>query len=491
MLASCLLATKRLMHRSPLFPLPMALASSPLPIVATRSAAAAHDAGVAGQTARRSLNIVLLAHAYPPFAASGALRPAKVVDALRARGHRVHVITSRVDSDRDDWRVREDGLEVRAVRSLPNPRYLYVHAKTLAARLVPRSAGAVTVPEATVPLEERTLPAWKRRLFSMLFLPDDQQGFVLSATVRALPRMRSADLLYTTGPVISTHIAGLLLKRLTGVPWVAEFRDLWTQDPDREYTRHLQSRASVAIERWLEYRILTDSDRVVAVSEGIRSRLSERVDADRRDSFVLARNGIPVLARERRARAGGPLRALHLGSFVGKRDPRLFLQAVASLRAGGIITPRDLQIDFVGECETFQDVPMRPYLEALGLADMVRIQRWVPHAVARELTENADLLLLFAQYQPDAVPNKLYEYLGSRVPILGFVDDRGENAWLLRQAGDHHVITEHDEQAAVERAILRALEERARGARPYGNESVLREWTTERQMAALLDALGC
>ena len=468
----------------------MALASSPLPTVAAPSAGAIHDAGSTISTSRRPLTILLLAHAYPPFPASGALRPAKVVAALRARGHRVHVVTSRVDSDVAGWRVREDGLDVRAVRSLPNPRFLYVHAKTLATRILPRSSRAPAM-QAPASLDERTLPTWKRHLFSMLLLPDDQQGFALSATLRALPLMRSVDLLYTTGPVISTHIAGLLLKRLTGVRWVAEFRDLWTQDPDREYTRHLQSRASVAIERWLEHRFLTESDRVVAVSEGIRRRLLERVDASRRDAFVLARNGIPALAHERRASTGAPLRALHLGSFVGKRDPRLFLQAVASLRIRGAITPSDLQIDFVGECETFQDIPMRPYLETLGLTDMVRIQRWVPHAVARELTENADLLLLFAQDQPDAVPNKLYEYLGSRVPILGFVDDGGENAWLLRQAGDHHVITEHDEQPAIERAILRALEERGRGARPYGNEAVLRELATERQMAVLLDALAC
>lgn len=442
---------------------------------------------------RRSHTVLLLAHAYPPYPASGALRPEKIVRALRNRGHSVVVVTSKLASDRGATRVREPGLEVLPVRFLPNPRHLYVSVKATAERMIRR--GGHPDPRATPPSNAvpESFATWKRYLLSFLLLPDDQQGFIPSAVVRALPIIirHGVDLLYTTGPVFSTHVAGLVLKRLTRVRWAAEFRDLWTQDPDRERMRHLQCQASVAIERWLERRFLLEADHVVAVSRGIMRHLMQRVNPAHHDRFILARNGITKLATHPTAPTSHQMRALYLGSLGMQRDPRPFLRAVAALRERGFLTRYQLTIDFVGNCDWYQDVPMRPFVASLGLSDVVRIRGWIPYQQGQQMVDEADLLLLFAQAQPDAVPNKLYEYLGTRRPILAFADDTGENAYLLRKAGGHHVITEHDGQPAIERAITAVIQDRANGTRPHGDDTVLREWTTEHQMAQLLDALGC
>ena len=56
------------------------------------------------------------------------------------------------------------------------------------------------------------------------------------------------------------------------------------------------------------------------------------------------------------------------------------------------------------------------------------------------------------------MPNKLYEYLGSRNPILAFADAQGETAKMLQQAGRHRLVTEHDGHAHTRIALTELLD---------------------------------
>jgi hypothetical protein len=100
---------------------------------------------------------------------------------------------------------------------------------------------------------------------------------------------------------------------------------------------------------------------------------------------------------------------------------------------------------------------------------------------------DSDLLLLLAQNQPLQVPNKLYEYLGARRPILAFVDEMGESASMLRRLGGHFVVDRKD-PAHVAEVVGRALS----GQRPdetAATESLLREWTSDVQFDLLQQRL--
>src|SRR3989442_1872940 len=49
---------------------------------------------------------------------------------------------------------------------------------------------------------------------------------------------RSPDAILTSGPPHCVHVLGHYLKRSTGLPWVADFRDPWISDgTDRKSTR--------------------------------------------------------------------------------------------------------------------------------------------------------------------------------------------------------------------------------------------------------------
>jgi hypothetical protein len=122
------------------------------------------------------------------------------------------------------------------------------------------------------------------------------------------------------------------------------------------------------------------------------------------------------------------------------------------------------------------------------LTAFVRIQDWLSHAAAWAIVDEADVLLLLAQEQPDQIPNKLYEYLGGRRRILAFADANGETARMLRLVGGHQVVTGND-GAEVERALEAVLALETPNDTAGTNEMLLKEWTTDVQMQHILTAI--
>lgn len=431
-------------------------------------------------------NVVLLAYHYPPSNEVGGLRAAKVARALRDAGHQVTVITARLPGEASDLRLEEEGLQVRAVVARRNPREFYAEWKQR--RNQPRqgtAAGAAADSNVTLGVPAK-VPGWKRFIFSLLWLPDDKQGFIPSAIQAARPLIRpGSSVIYTSAPPFSTHLAGWWLRRKTGAPWVAEFRDPWTDNPWKP--RHVRTSLSDVLERKLERRCLHSANLVVAVSEGIERVMRPKM-IGREDHLILVRNGIDQLSPpESRARPAGPYRIVHVGSFYHGRDPRPFLRGLAALRTTRSLTPDEMEVQLVGQCRWFDGVSIEQEVEALGLADLVRFQDWVPHAAAQQLVNSADLLLLLAQNQPDQVPNKLYEYLGVRRPILAFVDPEGESARMLEQIGGHFVLTDGDTDRA-EAALRRALNAETGNHRP-DSSGILESWTSARQFSQLVQAV--
>src|SRR5690606_25065351 len=116
----------------------------------------------------------------------------------------------------------------------------------------------------------------------------------------------------------------------------------------------------------------------------------------------------------------------------------------------------------------------------------------VPHDEAVRILAGADLLLLLVRGQPTQIPNKLYDYLAMRVPIIAYSDAEtaGETARMLNEAGGHLVISDQD--AAAQADALEALVARRMAERnvPVGDTAVLDRWRSERQMSQLLESLS-
>ncbi|MEZ4739908.1 MAG: glycosyltransferase [Flavobacteriales bacterium] len=119
-------------------------------------------------------------------------------------------------------------------------------------------------------LNEGGKRGWKEDLAlwirSNLFVPDARVWWV-KPSVRHLTdylKKHPVDAIITTGPPHSMHLIGLGLKRATGIPWIADLRDPWT---DIDYYGQLTLTAWADRKHHrLEREVLQAADKVVTVS---------------------------------------------------------------------------------------------------------------------------------------------------------------------------------------------------------------------------------
>jgi glycosyltransferase involved in cell wall biosynthesis len=332
-----------------------------------------------------------------------------------------------------------------------------------------------------------SVPRWKRLLFSLLWLPDDRQGFVWPAfrMARSLAASAPFDVVYTSAPPFSTHLVGWLLNATTGTRWIAEFRDPWLDGVPKPW--HVRSALSDAADRQLEQACLRRANDVVAVTYTAAEKIASKRAALGKSAPRIVLNGIDAGEPAARPRAERPIRAVHVGSLYHSRDPRMLLEGIASLHRAGQLPALGLRVEFVGDARWYGDLSVEGFAQSLGIGDIVSLRDSVPHAQVAQILAESDLLILLAQRQPAQVPNKLYEYLAQRKPILAFADDEGETASMLRRAGEHFVVTEMDSDKVTR--ILRGALGAATDPSWAPNDDQLAAWRTDRQMAALVSLL--
>ena len=431
-----------------------------------------------------SPTILLISQAFPPDAVVGALRAGNVARAFRDAGYRVLVVTAAMDGEPAGERDWMPGVVVKTVRL--GPRYrdrVTAFLRRWQPRRVqsegsstPGSAGGAITAAAAQPGALRSL------ILSLVWIPDDELRFVIPAYRAAKALLKGVDLVYTTAPSHSTNLVGLLVRRLHRVRWCAEFRDPWCYPHSSPVT------ALVArVNRWLERLCINAADYLVTVTEQTANLYRQRLGSSAA-KVILVRNGIPALHPRPIHRNGDPFRIVYTGSIYGGRDPRGFLAAVSMVAREYAAAGKPLSVDLFVSEPNVGDVPLDTYLARLRIDGIVRVRQWVPYTEMQRILAEADLLLLLAQRQPLQVPNKLYEYLGTGVPILAVADAEGETARMLHDVGGHYVV-ERDTADDIAAALRSALMAAGQPAAPIASRDLLEEWLTERQMQRLVAAV--
>ena len=74
----------------------------------------------------------------------------------------------------------------------------------------------------------------------------------------------------TSSPPVSVHLIGLLIKLLTGIKWIADFRDPWLNQYGNKRL-HVNCKLSLKIEKWMFKKVIEMSDTVLTNTETLRS----------------------------------------------------------------------------------------------------------------------------------------------------------------------------------------------------------------------------
>lgn len=375
------------------------------------------------------MKILIVSWYFPPVNTIGAVRTGKFARFLVERSHEIGVVAGR------DW-----GHPETMPLSVPLDRLVYARSIDVNApprRIAQLVKGLGNTSKAApgsdgVTASQEPGKASRLRPLNDLYMhatnfPDNRIGWLPGAYRGCLRLCREwkPDLIFASGPPFTAHVVAQLVSRRLGIPWIAELRDRWADDPYDELPAW-----RVRADQWLECRVLRTARGLVTVSEPWAELYRQRYGKP----LAMILNGydpsdFDFPPTEDLTPPFLPLVIGYTGGiYTGKRDPTPLFQAIRQLGADS----SQIRIQFCGTDPS----TVWPVAERAGIARQIEVLPAVPYRQSLEFQRRSDVLLLMQWNDPreqGSCPGKLFEYIASLRPVLVLGLENGVPATIVRQ----------------------------------------------------------
>ena len=268
---------------------------------------------------------------------------------------------------------------------------------------------------------------WVRGNF---FIPDARK-FWIKPSITYLSdyiKKNKIDAIISTGPPHSMHLIALGLHSSFNIPWIADFRDPWTQIDF--YSQLKLSSYADNKHKKLENSVLTKASKVVTISPSCGTDLEKlgnrKVDVITNgfdvDDFLFDSNLKPLEG----------FMFHHIGALNKDRNPYTLWKVLGELCKENPEFKKDLIIKFTGKTDAiaFDD------LKKNGILDNVQKTDYLPHSEVVKLMTQSPILLLALNNTPNnagVLSGKLFEYLAAKRPIFGIGPPNADAAAILNE----------------------------------------------------------
>ncbi|ETZ04404.1 glycosyltransferase [Holospora undulata] len=363
------------------------------------------------------LNILLLTYCYPPQKFPRSVQISHLVQYLR-KDFNITVVTSEPENEGDP--------SLLSFTPLDNVVYA---PKSNFTKIIERSKGHRIKKE---------------------ILPDFQYlwHFDLFRKARVLIDDSSPDVIITFGHPMSTHIAGLKLKRkFPHIKWLAHFSDPWVDNIFNDYNAWTKW-----INKYYQDSVLKSADRLIFTSQEtidlVTKYYSEEV---RKKSICLPHIFNQALYFHQSDHTNEKIILRYIGNFYGNRQPDSFLKALKLLSHE---QRAQLRVEFIGsEAKSIKDI-----ISFFKLEDTVFTYPAVSYIKSLELMHSADILLIIdaPTEKSPFLPSKLIDYIGANKPIFG-ITPPGTSQKLIEEMG--FLVADSRDVSDIPNKLMQMIEE--------------------------------
>ncbi|MEL7220944.1 MAG: glycosyltransferase [Bacteroidota bacterium] len=300
------------------------------------------------------------------------------------------------------------------------------------------------------------LSVWIRSNF---FIPDARASWIKPSVKFLLNYLQEhpVDAIFSDGPPHTNTRIATIVSQKTGIPWLADFQDPWTQV---DYYQLL------SLTKWgdkkhhrLEQESFHQAAAMTIVSPTWKKELEE---IGARNVHVIPWGYDPDDYQEPTALTDHNLRLTHIGIMGYDRNPQAFFRVLAQLKTKNHPLVDHISLQLIGQV----DYSVKETYEENNLEDQVVVVGSVAREKALAAAGESAVLLLLLNQQDNAkgrIPGKLFEYLALRRPILAFGPTDSDVARILT-ATQSGICLDYEDEAGTEQALLRFWEQYQNGS---------------------------
>lgn len=272
-----------------------------------------------------------------------------------------------------------------------------------------------------------------RNISRKIYFPDNKKGWIEPAVIEAekLIKNKKIDLIFSTAPPFSNHIVAQKLNQLTNIPFVVDYRDLFSGN----HFEVNESDSKISQKLKLESKWLTNSSGVIALDEFALKKIQEVIPSKSLQAKVIS-HGFDLDDFKADVKSildykKDKLNWLYSGLFYESNQPDVFLKGLNEAFNRNVEMKEKTHLHFQGGL----DSRIRKLIQQLGMESIVSDYGYIAHNISVANLKKADVLWMISDFSENLQQiktGKLFEYIGTRKPILGLVH-YGETSELLNE----------------------------------------------------------
>ncbi len=290
------------------------------------------------------------------------------------------------------------------------------------------------------PFLKENIARWVR---GNLFIPDARCFWVKPSVKYLLSYLKKdpVDAIISTGPPHSMHLIGKHLHEKTGIPWIADFRDPWTEIDFYEELK--LSRWADKKQHRLEKEVLTGATEVVSIGWTMAKNLAKT----RKGLVEVIPNGFDFEGEKSltEQRLTDKFTLTHIGITPPSRNVDMLWATLS---------------DMINEVDSFADRFLLKFIGPIDISIKTSLNKYhldkytetIGHiAHDRIIGEqcSSQVLLLLINNTPNSksiLTGKLYEYLFSGRPILAIGPVDGDAGRIIKETNAGDIVDYSDKE---------------------------------------------
>lgn len=294
---------------------------------------------------------------------------------------------------------------------------------------------------------------WKERLAIWIrgnfFIPDSRIFWVKPSIyyLSNYYKNKPFQAIISSGPPHSMHLIAHKLKEKLNIPWLADFRDPWSE----YFPALMLTKWAIKKHEKLEKRILQTADKVVVIGRNMQIQNIEKAGIQ----SELIMNGFDIedyQLREKPAFNKQKFVMCYAGTLSQRRNNPLFWKVLKNLIDSNALFESKLVIQLIGKVDDSVLADINRY----NLSSYTEFIDFIPFKKVVIKQMEATILLLFVDHFEGAkwvLTGKFFEYLASNRPILAIGPPGGDlEAEMLNTSSG--ILADFNSEESIKNAIV-------------------------------------
>lgn len=368
--------------------------------------------------------VLIIAYYFPPLGWSGVQRTLKFIKYLRDFDWEPIVVTV----GKTKFSILDKSLEDELPKDIKIIRVDDIVLKDVTDVMKGQIKGYVEASinsisdESLKKLYEEEIEKKISELRDMVLLPDGNVIWANNVIKEINDKIdfTEIDVVYTTSSPYSAHIIGEYIKKEYSIPWIADFRDQWVDNPYIDYNKDS-----------LRYKI--EKNKVITITNGYDEEDFKNIKSKKQNNkFTI----------------------VHNGSFYLKINPYTVARVIKKLVENDIIDEKKIEIILNGNND--YNI-INKFKEIMGkYSYIITINGYLSHEESLIKSNNADILLLICgeeESSKQVYTGKVFEYLRLRKPVLS-ISPKGSLVEKLLHETECGINAEYSDIETIEKIIL-------------------------------------